>query len=96
MTEKMQIEIAQLLPAVPDARDACLERLGDLLRANDGIDIEAAHVPDANGSGQICIHDDPDRLSIGEVRDLHPCDSQPGEWYCIPGSARYNPWHHVT
>ena len=70
MTEKTRIEIALLLPAVPDARDACVQRLGDLLRANDGI--EAAHLTDTNGQrpGEICIHYDPDRLSIGEVRDL--------------------------
>ena len=70
MTKKTRIEIALLLPAVPDAHDACVQRLGDLLRANDGI--EAAHLPDMNGKepGQICIHYDPERLSIGEVRDL--------------------------
>ncbi len=70
MTEKTRIEIALLLPAVPDARDACVQRLGDLLRANDGV--EAAHLPGMNGKGpdQICIHYDPDRLSIGDVRDL--------------------------
>jgi Cd2+/Zn2+-exporting ATPase len=70
MTEKTRIEIALLLPAVSDTRDACVRRLGDLLRANEGI--EAAHIPDISGSesGQMCIHYDPDRLSIGEVRDL--------------------------
>ena len=70
MTAKTRIEIALLLPAVPDARDACVQRLGDLLKANDGI--EAAHFPEMNGHepGQICIHYDPDRLSIGDVREL--------------------------
>lgn len=70
MTEKTRIEIALLLPAVADARDACVQRLGDLLRANEGI--EAAHLPDVNGNepGEICIHYDPDRLSIGDVRNL--------------------------
>ncbi len=70
MTEKIRIEIALLLPAVPDVRDACVQRLGDLLRANEGI--TAAHLPDMNGEepGEICIHYDPDRLSIGDVRNL--------------------------
>jgi len=70
MTEKTRIEIALLLPAVPDARDACVRRLGDLLKAKDGI--EAAHFLDLKneGAGTICIHYDPDRLSIGEIRDL--------------------------
>ncbi|MFT7640966.1 MAG: Cd2+/Zn2+-exporting ATPase, partial [Pirellulaceae bacterium] len=70
MNEKTRIEIALLLPAVPDARDACVQRLGDLLRANEGI--QAAHLPDGNGKepAQLCIHYDPDRLSIGDVRNM--------------------------
>lgn len=70
MTEKTRIEIALLLPAVPDARDACVQRLADLLKSKDGI--ETAHVPEAAGesSGQLCIHYDPERLSIGQVREL--------------------------
>jgi Cd2+/Zn2+-exporting ATPase len=70
MAEKMRIEIALLLPAVPDARDACVKRLADLLKTREGI--ETAHVADGEdkGAGQICVHYDPDRLSIGEVRDL--------------------------
>ncbi len=70
MTEKTRIEFALLLPAVPDARDACVQRLGDLLRANVGI--EAAHLPDVDGNkpGEICIHYNPGRLSLGEVREL--------------------------
>ncbi|MBX9787781.1 MAG: heavy metal translocating P-type ATPase [Pirellulales bacterium] len=70
MTNKTQIEIGVLLPAVPDARDACVQRLADLLKAKDGI--EAAHLAEKKdqGSDQICIHYDPARLSIGQVRDL--------------------------
>jgi Zn2+/Cd2+-exporting ATPase len=70
MTEKTRLEIALLLPEVPDARDACVQRLSELLTANEGI--EATHLPNVNGksSGQICIHYDPDCLSIGEVREL--------------------------
>ena len=70
MAEKTQIEIALLLPAVPDARDACVQRLGDMLTANEGI--EAAHLPAEKDRepAQICIHYDPKRLSIGDVRNL--------------------------
>lgn len=70
MTEKMRIELTLLMPAVPDARDTCVARLSDLLRAKDGI--EDAHWvdADANVPGQFCIHFDPDRLSMGEVRNL--------------------------
>lgn len=47
-----------------------MQRLGDLLRAYDGI--EASHVSDSYGqaSGQICIHYDPIQLSISVVREL--------------------------
>lgn len=70
MMEKTRIEIALLLPTVSDARDTCMQRLGDVLRAKEGI--AATHLPDMKdkGSDHICIHYDPDRLSIGEVRDL--------------------------
>jgi len=70
MTEKARIAIALLLPEVPDARDTCIRRLGDLLKATEGID--DAHLADIKNEGpdQICIHYDPARLSIGEVRAL--------------------------
>ncbi len=70
MTQKTRIEIALLLPAVPDARDACVQRLGNLLSTKEGI--EAVHLADVSGDepGQICIHYDPNRLTIGEVRQL--------------------------
>lgn len=70
MTAKTKIEIALLLPTVPDARDACVQRLSNLLKGTDGI--ETAHLVEHTDKGheEICIHYDPDRLSIGEVRDL--------------------------
>ena len=70
MTEKTKLDIALLLPAVPDARDACVRRLGDILTAKKGI--ETAHLVDTirGGVNQICIHFDPEQLSMGEVREL--------------------------
>ncbi len=70
MIEKTKIEIAVLLPTVPDARDACVQRLRELLKGKDGI--ETAHLVEHTDKGHetICIHYNPDRLSIGEVRDL--------------------------
>jgi Cd2+/Zn2+-exporting ATPase len=70
MSQKTKIEIALLLPTLPDTRDACVQRLGDLLKANEGI--ESAHVEniDGNEPGHICIHYNPDRLTIGDVREL--------------------------
>jgi Zn2+/Cd2+-exporting ATPase len=70
MTEKTRIEIALLLPALPNARDACVQRLGNVLSANVGI--ESAHLADMDSGEppQLCIHYDPNRFSIGEVRSL--------------------------
>ena len=70
MTEKTRIEVALVLPAVADVRDACVERLAALLKVSEGI--EAVHAADTDGGSmdQICIHYDPELLSIGEVRDL--------------------------
>jgi Cd2+/Zn2+-exporting ATPase len=70
MSKKTRIEIKLLLSTVPDRRDACVQRLADLLKAKAGI--EAAHLVDngENGSGQFCIHFDPERISMGEVREL--------------------------
>ena len=70
MTEKMRIELTLLLPAIPGSHDACVTRLSDLLRAKEGI--ADAHMvdSDSNVPGQLCVHFDPNRLSIGEVRDL--------------------------
>jgi Cd2+/Zn2+-exporting ATPase len=70
MVEKTKIEITLLLPEVADARDACVKRLADLLAAKQGIDTAHILEPKADQPAQICIHYEPDRLSIGEVREL--------------------------
>jgi Cd2+/Zn2+-exporting ATPase len=70
MSEKTRIEIKLVLPGIPDTHDRCVRRLTDLLKAKEGID--AAHLvesSDAN-SDQLCIHFDPDQMSIGQVREL--------------------------
>ena len=70
MTEKALLEVALLLPTIPDAHDACVQRLSDLLKSKEGI--EDAHLKEQAGEhpDQICIHFDPHRLTIGEVREL--------------------------
>lgn len=70
MTEKTLFEVALLLPAIPDAHDACVQRLSDLLKAKAGIEDVHLKKDVGDGLGQICIHFDPARLSIGEVREL--------------------------
>jgi Cd2+/Zn2+-exporting ATPase len=68
--EKTRIDILLVLPSVPDVRDACIGRLRDLLEAKEGID--AAHVLEANAKqpDRICIHFNPNRMSLGQVREL--------------------------
>lgn len=70
MSDKVRIEIDLILPDVPDARDACIRRLADLLQRESGID--AVHVSQGEGarSNEICIHYDPTRRTLGEVRGL--------------------------
>jgi Cd2+/Zn2+-exporting ATPase len=70
MTEKTKIEIALLLPTVPDARDACVRRLSELLKGEDGIETVHLVEPTSKGQDELCIHYDPDRRTMGEVRDL--------------------------
>lgn len=70
MSEKTRIDVSVLLPSVDDARDACLQRLTDLLEARDGV--ESAHIVDASEDrpNLICIHFDTQVVSVGEVREL--------------------------
>ena len=70
MARKTQLELALLLPEIPDRSDACVQRLIDLLKAKDGV--TEAHVTDVVGQSewQICIHFDSDQVSITEVREL--------------------------
>lgn len=70
MIEKTKIELSLLLPSGADTPDACVERLWDLLKGKDGI--ESIHLVEHTDQGheEICIHYDPNRLTIHEVRDL--------------------------
>ena len=68
MVDKTRIEINIVLPTVRDANDSCVRRLADLLRAKAGV--ESVHVTEGTARAEICIHYDPARLSLAEVRDL--------------------------
>lgn len=70
MREQARIEIGLVLPTVSDARDACVQRLTDLLKTKAGV--EDAHIVNIKGKepDQLCIHYDSDRLSLGTVREL--------------------------
>jgi len=68
--QKLRLEIPLLLPSLPDIRDRCVKLLIQTLESREGI--AAAHVADAatGGTPELCIHYDPDVISLGKVRDI--------------------------
>jgi Cd2+/Zn2+-exporting ATPase len=52
-----------LLPDLPDAQDACVQRLTDLTQQQPGVSL--AH---ATEDGEICVHFDPSLTTLAEVR----------------------------
>jgi len=70
MTEKLQLDIPLVLPMVPDESDACVGRLTAILADRPGV--ERVHILPASGEGpaQLCIHYDPDILSLVRIREL--------------------------
>lgn len=68
MESTLQLDIPVLLPGVADERDACVERLNTQLAAQKGI--QQAHVERDNGEAKICLHYDPNLLSLAAVQRL--------------------------
>ncbi len=70
MPDPLRLDLPVLLPGIPDARDACVARLTDALNATEGV--ERAHIRPAEGAtpAQVCIHYDPDRLSLPRIRRI--------------------------
>lgn len=84
--EAIRLDIPLLLPDVQDDQDACVARLVTLLEARDGIEqvhiVHAnepataahpvgAHAPDRPQTpAALCLHYDPDRISLAQIRDL--------------------------
>jgi Cd2+/Zn2+-exporting ATPase len=76
-----RIDLPLLLPEVPDVRDACVARLVGMLERRDGV--LSAHVampgeeahdghrgPSPDGVPALCLHYDPERLSLTQVENL--------------------------
>lgn len=70
MEQKLKLEIFLLLPEATGERDQCVERLQHLLQAKAGVNDAHAVVPAENQPAQLCIHYDPDRFSLAEIRQL--------------------------
>ena len=70
MTRIVKIDLPVLLPSVPDARDACVQRVAERLLARPGI--ERVHVVEGDGSGpaQLCIHYDSGTLALARIERL--------------------------
>lgn len=66
--EKSRLDINLVLPDVADARDRCVRRLTELLEQKKGI--AAAHLVEKNDPQQLCVHFDPAKISVAEVREL--------------------------
>ncbi len=64
---ELQIDLTLLLPNV-DERDECVRLLTDRLAAVKGI--EQAHLTRNNGTAQLCLHYDPNLLTLSRVQRL--------------------------
>ncbi len=70
MMDKTRFNLDLLLPEVPDERDACVNRLIQLLQYKRGID-KVHVVPEKEDTkAQLCFHYDPSLLSLNEVENL--------------------------
>ena len=64
----VRIELPILVPEIPDARDACVRRLQELLSQRRGI--TKAHVVEDGGAPLLCLHYDPDVITLDNVEQL--------------------------
>lgn len=73
-TLKVRIDIPLLLPDLPDARDACVERLTTMLASHQGV--LQAHVGSADAEDEttpgdvLCLHYDPDVVTLTRLNEL--------------------------
>jgi len=67
MTEKLALQLALVLPGVPDERDSCTQRLTDNLQAQG---LEKVHVVQQDGKPFLCLHYDPARAAMPQVRSM--------------------------
>jgi len=64
---ELQLDLPLILPDM-DERDRCIQLLTDRLAATKGI--QQAHMIRNNGTAQLCLHYDPNLLSLGTVQRL--------------------------
>lgn len=67
MAEKLRLDLSFALPHIPSERDACVERLTELLRAKG---LERVHVVREDSGARLCLHYDPERFNLTAVHRL--------------------------
>ncbi|TXI24876.1 MAG: heavy metal translocating P-type ATPase [Roseateles sp.] len=68
-TQKLRLDLPLVLPDVHGSDDPCVRRLQEKLVGRPGID--EAHVAGVDeGKPQLCVHYDPDVISLGRLREL--------------------------
>lgn len=67
---KTELDIELVLAGVTDLRDECIVRLNGMLESRAGIDKAHVREHDGEANGGICIHFDPNEISIGEIRQF--------------------------
>lgn len=67
-TEKLKLNLAILLPESPDEHDACIDRLTSTLSSKAGI--EKVHIERQAQKMKLCIHFDPDSISLSRVEQI--------------------------
>ena len=70
MSEKLRLDLPVLLPNIPGEADACVQRLQQLLRNRPGVDDVHVRPGAEEKPPQLCIHYDPDQLSLTRIREL--------------------------
>ncbi len=64
----LQLEISVVLPHIEDERDRCVDRFTELMAGHKGI--QQAHIERENGQALVCLHYDPNLLTLDGVRRL--------------------------
>lgn len=68
MTTDTQLDLNTVLPEALDEKDACVRRLTVGLQAREGV--ISAHVKEGEAAAQLCVHFEPDIISLQRIREL--------------------------
>ncbi len=67
MTEKLFVQLALVLPGIPDEQDACIARVTTMLQMQG---LEKVHVVHQDGKPVLCLHYDPAKVNLAQVRSM--------------------------